>query len=147
VAELRNSFLALVLGVRKHWVLLVVVFASILGAVTFITLSKRPVYEATGTVLFDPNVPRPLGGQVQAVVATDGSSYLNNKEYYRTQMWMLRSMRVATEVVRKLGLHRDEGFIPKDRLPIGRAPTVEDAAKVVIERLAVDQVRESRLIT
>ncbi len=147
VAELRNSFLALVLGVRKHWVLLVVVFASILGAVTFITLSKRPVYEATGTVLFDPNVPRPLGDQVQAVVATDGSSYLNNKEYYRTQMWMLRSMRVATEVVRKLGLHRDEGFIPKDRLPIGRAPTVEDAAKVVIERLAVDQVRESRLIT
>src|SRR5688500_18345416 len=76
-----------VLALRKHWLLASAVAGLVFAAATFITLGMTRIYEAQATVLFDPNVPRPLGNQVETVV-NDGSSYLNNKEYYRTQIWV-----------------------------------------------------------
>ena len=140
------SLVVLITALRKHWLLALSVAGAVVGAVTFVTLGMTRVYEARATVMFDPNVPRPLGDQVQAVVATDGSSYLNNKEYYRTQIWMIQSTRVLTETARKLNLQKDKDFIAplqrRDPTPV----TLEQASKLLSDRLGVEQIRDSRLV-
>lgn len=142
--EESHALAGLVTALRKHWLLAVTVLGLVFGGVTFVTLGLTPVYEAAATILFDPNVPRPLGDQVKTVVATDGSSYLNNKEYYRTQIWMIRSTRVLSEVVRKLSLHKDPYFArgADDSSP----PTIDETVKILDEELEVEQIRDSRLV-
>lgn len=132
-------------ALRKQWPLAVAILGLVVGTVAFLTLGMTPVYQATATILFDPNVPRPLGDQVQTVVATDGSSHLNNKEYYRTQMWMIRSTRVLTEVVQKLNLVKDPYFLKKLNREDETA-TVEAVAEILDEHLEVEQIRDSRLV-
>jgi polysaccharide biosynthesis transport protein len=133
-----------ILALRKHWLLASTVTGLVFAAAVFITLGMTRIYEATATVLFDPNVPRPLGNQIETVVATDGSTYLNNKEYYRTQIWVIQSMRVASEVVVRLGLQKDSWFRAAAG---GKDPTVEHAAKLLLTNVDVALVRDSRLVT
>ncbi len=140
------SLVVLMTALRKHWLLALAVAGAVMGLVTFVTLGMTRIYEARATVMFDPNVPRPLGDQVQTVVSTDGSSYLNNKEYYRTQIWMIRSTRVLGEVVRKHGLNKDASFTAELRKKGNEPVSVEQATKLLSERVEVEQIRDSRLV-
>jgi polysaccharide biosynthesis transport protein len=140
------SLVVFITALRKHWWLALAVGGAVIGLVTFATLGMTRIYEAKATVLFDPNVPRPLGDQVQAVLATDGSSYLNNKEYYRTQIWMIRSSRVLSEVARKLNLEKDRTFLEPGGSPTAAQLSIEQVVKIIGERLDVEQIRESRLV-
>lgn len=131
-------------ALRKQWPLAGLAFGLVLGLAIFVTLGITPIYEASATVIFDPNVPRPLGNQVQAIVASDTNSYLNNKEYYKTQQRIIQSMRIAREVVRKLALNRDLGFLVEAPEP---GAEIESAAQLLLERLTVEIVSDSRLMT
>jgi succinoglycan biosynthesis transport protein ExoP len=135
-------------GVRKNWWLVAIVaFVAVAGA-TFYTLGRTKLYQAKATILFDPQTPRPLGNDVQQVVDASQSSYWNNKEYYKTQFWILRSHQLATTVVRELALDKDAGFLRNRPAGSGGAPmqvTVDQAAKILVERLEVEGVRDSRL--
>jgi capsular exopolysaccharide synthesis family protein len=147
VSESRLSVLALWLAIRKNW-LLMAVFTALVGSGTaFYTLGQTKIYEASATIMFDPNVPRPLGERASGAVG-DLSSYWNNKEYYTTQYWMIRSMRVASQVVRDLDLNKDANFI--DNVPQSSGhpqahESVEDAAAILIRRINVEPVKDSRL--
>lgn len=143
----RLAPLALWLAVRKNWLLVVALALAVTTGMAFYTFGQTRIYEVSATILFDPSVPRPLGGQVQV---DDSSNYWNNKEYYRTQQWMIKSMRVASQVVRELDLHKNAAFL--GNLPKGAAhrpgnATVEAAAQVLIGRLSVEPVKDSRLTT
>lgn len=116
-------------------------------AFAFYTLGQTRIYEAEATLLFDPQPPRPLGNQVQSVVDV-GGEYWNNKEYYKTQIWVIQSQRVASQVVTDLGLHRNRAFIEnvgQGRTKGGGDVSVTDAAKILRGRLSVETVRDSRL--
>jgi capsular exopolysaccharide synthesis family protein len=142
------SILGLWAGVRKNWWLTTAVTVVVIVAVAFYTLSQTKLYRAQATILFDPQPPRPLGNEVQQVVDVGQSSYWNNKEYYRTQFWILKSRALASTVVRELGLHRDAGFIrgkPANEVKGNLEVTVEQAADILISRLEVEAIRESRL--
>lgn len=133
--------------VRKHWLVAVVLIALAGAGTAFYTLGLTKIYEARATIMFDPDVPRPLGDQKSGAVG-DISSYWNNKEYYNTQHWMIRSMRIAQQVVKDLDLNRDRAFL--QNLPTssdrGRGQaSIEDAALVLIKRTKVEPIRESRL--
>ncbi|MEO8903136.1 MAG: polysaccharide biosynthesis tyrosine autokinase [Polyangiaceae bacterium] len=135
--------------IRKHWLPVVCLTILTSAGSAFFTLGQTKIYEATATIAFDPNIPRPLAGHDSAGVA-DASSYWNNKEYYTTQNWMIRSMRVAVQVVRDLELNRDPSF--RDNVPhsarSGRADSsVEDTATLLLKRLEVEPVKDSRLTT
>ncbi|HEX4336079.1 MAG TPA: polysaccharide biosynthesis tyrosine autokinase [Polyangiaceae bacterium] len=134
-------------SVRKNWLIVVAVAAAITIGVAFFTFGQTKIYEAQSTVLFDPQQPRPLGDHVQTYVDT-GQGFWSNKEYYRTQLWIIQSLRITSSVVRALGLNRDPGFLsnaaPGVTLP-PRQSTVEDAAAVIQSRLSVEQLRDSRL--
>jgi polysaccharide biosynthesis transport protein len=143
------SFAALWAALRKHW-LIVAACTIVVGlAATFFTMGQTRVYQSTGTILFDPQPPRPLGKEVQAVVDISGE-YLNKKEYYKTQFWVIQSQRLAIQAVQQLGLHKDPAFL--SNLPPGvngpaRTVPVEDAARRLRSRLEVEPIRDSRLAT
>lgn len=137
-------------AVRKYWGTTLGVASALALAVAFYTLGQPKVYQATGTILFDPNPPRPLGTAVETVVDMGAGNYWNNQEYYSTQYKVIQSLRVALGVVQRLGLHHDPAFVAS--LPKG-APLPENfepvepevAAGIVRGRLTVEPVRESRL--
>ena len=122
--EPRLSTVAVWRIIRKHW-LVVCLLTLVVGAgMSFYTLGVTKVYEAKATIMFDPDIPRPLGDQKGGAVS-DMSSYWNNKEYYNTQHWMIRSMRVAAVVVKELELNKDSGFLdkaPRSAPRAGRRP-------------------------
>lgn len=146
-ASSRFSPFAIWGAIRKHWILVVALTLACTLASSFYTLGQTKIYEAEATILFDPQPPRPLGNQVQAVVDV-GGEYWNNKEYYKTQFWVIQSQRTASLVVKQLGLHKEPSFLAN--LPVGQArprpdASVDDAARVLRSRLTVEQVRDSRL--
>ncbi len=139
---------ALLQALRKRWPLVVGITAFVLLGVTFYTLGQTKIYQATATVMFDPNPPRPLGKEVDAVVDMGSGSYWNNQEYYETQYQLMHSMRIALDVVQQLGLAQDGAFLA-DAPPGGKFPpataTDEQAAQVILARTTVAPVKNSRL--
>jgi succinoglycan biosynthesis transport protein ExoP len=143
-----SAALSLLAAVRRQWLVVVLVAAVVLGAAVFVTVGQARVYEATATVHFDPAVPRPLGDQTRGVLVADGSSYWNNKEYYKTQRQLVQSMRTATEVVRQMGLDKDPAFLSQISPAMRAQGSVVDAvAQVLLDHLVADQTRDSRLMT
>ena len=146
-ASSQFSPLAIWGAIRKHWILIVALTSASTLIAAFYTLGQTKIYQAEATILFDPQPPRPLGTQVQAVVDV-GGEYWNNKEYYKTQFWIIQSQRTADLVVKQLGLHKDASFLAN--APNGQAKgrgeaTVEEAGRVLRGRLTVEQIRDSRL--
>jgi polysaccharide biosynthesis transport protein len=133
--------------IRKHWMIVLATMALTgLGAM-FLTMGRTKIYEAQSTMLFDPQPPRPLGREVQAVVDMSGE-YQNKREYYRTQFWVIQSQKIATLVVSQLRLQNDTRFLdnlPASAKPAPRSVSVEDAARVLRSRLSVEQIKESQL--
>lgn len=139
-------------SVRKHWITTLTVALAVAVAAAFWTLSQVKVYEASATVLFDPNPPKPLGGRVEGVVELGAGQVWDTREYYETQYQLITSSRVALRVVQQLGLHRDAGFV--NYLPPGASPKrpfepipEEDAAQILRGRVRVDPIKNSRMAT
>jgi succinoglycan biosynthesis transport protein ExoP len=144
--DLQLSPEAIWIAIRKSIVLTTTIIVAVTLAVAFFTLGATRIYEATAVLMFG-QPPRPLGDRVQTVIDTEGG-YAVNKEYFKTQYWVLRSLRITSEVVRQLGLNRDATFL--DNVPAGtslprREIPVEDAAIKLSDRINVDPVKESRL--
>ncbi len=131
---------AVLRAARKNWILMVLVLCAGIAVAYVYTAGQTRIYEAIGTVQFDPQPLRPLGGKTD----NEQESYWTNAEYFATQRQILTSRRVAAAVVHKLGLHRDPGFLG---LPPGAKAnaTEEDTAESLRGRLSVRAVQESRL--
>jgi capsular exopolysaccharide synthesis family protein len=135
--------------VRKYWATAVVTALSTVTAVAFFTFGQTRTYQASATIMFDPNPPRPLGKGVDTLVELGTGGYnASNREYFETQYRILQSMRVAMSVVQDLDLQHDASFIkmraPSAGLPAANVTTAE-AAEILRLRLTVEPVKESRL--
>jgi polysaccharide biosynthesis transport protein len=143
------DMLAIWRTVLKYWATALATALVIAVSVTFYTLGQTKIYESNSTVQFDPNPPRPLGGKVEAVVEMGAGAVWDTREYYETQYQIIRSMNVATKVVRELGLQRDAAFIynvPQGAPVPKMEPLSEEiAAEVLQGRLKVEPVKGSRL--
>ena len=73
-----------VLVARKYWwVVLLTLVVGVAGA--FFYTSRQPkIYEATSSVVIDPQPPQVFGNQVQEVITLGTGSFWSNKEYYNT---------------------------------------------------------------
>lgn len=135
--------------VSKHWATALSTLIFVALSVTFYTLGQKKIYQSTATVLFDPNPPRPLGRGFDAVVDMGSGSYWNNRDYYETQYKVIRSMRVALAVVAQLSLQNDAYFLqnlPKEAAaPAPKTVSAEEAAELLLERLLIEPVKDSRL--
>ncbi len=132
---------------KNRW-LIVAVTACVIAAVTFSTLGQMKVYQANALLQIDPSPPSPLGHDVPAIVSM-GDAFWNNQEYYATQYKIIASRRTAGDVVRALNLNKDAGFMHS--LPPGTKggtvnATVDAASEVLLGRLRVEPIKESRLV-
>ena len=134
---------------RKYWRTAIGVALAVFVGTTFFTLSRVRVYRAEATIQLDPNPPRPLGKDVEAVVDVGAGNYWDNREYTQTQHRLLQSMSLAIATSRALDLAHDQGFLQMKAPgapPDPAAPsTVEQAAEVLRSRIAVVPVKDSRL--
>ncbi len=133
---------------KSRWLILAIA-SFVVAGVTFYTLGQTKIYQATAMLQIDPSPPSPLGRDVPAIVQL-GDAFWNNQEYYATQYKVLASRRTAVDVVRTLGLDRDAGFVlglpPGQKGQAIKVP-VETAASVLLGRLKVEPIKESRLVT
>jgi capsular exopolysaccharide synthesis family protein len=137
-------------AVRKHWLIMVVIFvASVVGTSVY-TRNQVKMYEAVATIQLDPQPLTPLGHQN---TESGADSYWSNQEYFATQHQVITSRRVAELVVKKLGLATDRAFItnqsavpPKDgpAVPFAAVP-LETAAEILRARIKIEPIQDSRL--
>ncbi len=135
-------------SMRKHWVLMILALALCMGGAAAYTSTQVRVYEATATVQLDPQPLMPLGHRVSPGTELGPEGYWSNIEYFQTQQQIITSRRVATMVVKKLGLERDGGFILNRPASQSNPPvtaTVDQAAEALRARITVTPVRDSRL--
>lgn len=92
--------------IKTRW-LPIVTFAVLCSAITvLVVLSITPVYKATATLLIDTSTKKAVS--IEEVVGFDTST----KEYYQTQLEILKSNQVAQRVIDKLDLATLEEFNP-----------------------------------
>lgn len=128
---------------RYRWWILAVA-ASVLLSVTMWTLRETKMYQAAVVVEYDPDPPRPLGKQVEDVAART-MDFRSSREWIETQNRALASMSVAQRVVRELGLHGGPGALAK-AVEGAPEPTISDNAEVLLARLKVEGIRDTRLV-
>jgi len=97
-----------ILSKRRWWFL----FSAMLTmtAAVIITRHQVPIYRATGTVHIDLAPPKVLG-DVSEVVQLGSSNFFGTKAYYQAQTQIMQSRDVATIVVARRNLARDEYFL------------------------------------
>lgn len=136
-------------AIRKHWLMMLAIVVAVTLGVAFYTLRQTKIYKASTTIQIDPSPPRPLGNDVQQVVDIGTGAYWSNKEYFDTQIRLIKSRRVAERTISLLDLHRDPAFIhnlpPGQKLP-PKEVSVQSAAQVLRSRLSADPERNSRLV-
>ncbi len=133
---------------RRKWLILLV-FVSVVSAVTLYTTRQPKVYAAQISIIMDAKEPRFLDSQIQDVNADTYSNYWANKEAVETQFKVMQSRAVAQRVVEKLGLNRDAAFLglskltdEKQRLEVmGKI----DAVAILQGKIRAEQVKDSRV--
>ncbi len=138
-----REFLRLVL--RQKWVILGTFLAAV-AITVFGTLSSAKLYEATATLEYDPNPPKPLGDQVEDM-ASPASNFLAGKEWYQTQNTIIASRTIAQRVVERLALHRDPDFmgVTPEKRASWTGVTPDEASKRILDVLTVRQERDTRV--
>src|SRR4051812_9898881 len=79
-------------AVRKHWLIIVIIFAASVVGTLIYTRNQVRVYEAVAAVQLDPQPLSPLGHQN---TGAGEDSYWSNQEYFATQYQVITSRRVA----------------------------------------------------
>jgi succinoglycan biosynthesis transport protein ExoP len=130
-------------ALRFKWLILSITLV-VGAAVTLWTMRQPKVYEATGTIEFDPRPTQPLGDSLQDV-SDPVSSYWSLREYYATQLRVLESRNIAERVVTDLGLQHDPDFLGKSESGFEPA-SLRDAAQLLMSRVSVEQVEDTRLV-
>lgn len=142
--------------VRKRWLWVASLATIVVVGTAFYTAGQRRIYRSKCVIQIDPKPPKPLGGDVQAVVDVGSNSYWANTEYYKTQFEIIRSRSVTEETVRRLGLNRNVSYLlglPSSveptpaQLAVRREASVSQVASRLRSNLTVVPVKDSRLVT
>jgi capsular exopolysaccharide synthesis family protein len=133
-----------VLWKRKWLVLMVAVIGA--GSAYAWTLRQPRIYEADGTLVYDPNPTKPLGRDVEDV-ATPMLSW-DSREYFATQNKIITSRTVAERVVRKLSLHENPDFwnVPAAERAHWKPASISDAAQRLRAATRVAPERDTRIV-
>ena len=95
---------------RVNWWLVLLMFSGATAGVTAWTVRQPRIFEATCTIEFDPNPPRPLGNDIDDV-ASPMANFWMSREFFATQERVMSSRVVAERVVQRLGLQRQRSFL------------------------------------
>jgi capsular exopolysaccharide synthesis family protein len=133
---------------RRLWVILAVALATFAaGAIR--TLREQKLYTSQVSMVIELQAPKVLGDQVQDVAETQ-ASFWQTKDFFETQFLFLKSKAVASRVVRRLQLDRDEAFLGltgiADHDLRAQALKAADASAVLRSRVKVEPIRDSHVV-
>jgi uncharacterized protein involved in exopolysaccharide biosynthesis len=86
----------------KHWWLITAVFLVTVITVAIWVFSQVPIYQATATVLIDPEPPRVLNIQEVSPIGSTGFDYQSSQSYYPTQYEIIKSRPVLERAAESL---------------------------------------------
>jgi succinoglycan biosynthesis transport protein ExoP len=115
---------------RKHRWLVIGLFLVTVLTVAIWTFVQTPIYQATATVLIEPEPPKILN--IQEVTPIGGPT----QEYYRTQYELMTSRPIADKVIETLKL--------KQRIPA--LATAADPARALTAGVTIEPRRNTRLV-
>jgi capsular exopolysaccharide synthesis family protein len=124
----------------RYRVMIAAVFVSILALAVLKSHTTRPRYKAEAQILIERENPTILMFKGVADVNERGWA----DDYYQTQYKLLQSRSLARAVIEEMGLRDDPEFANKG----GAAPeAMENAIDVFLDKLSVQWIRNSRLVT
>lgn len=127
----------------RWWIIATTVLVT--GIVALLTLRLPKVYQATVVIEYDPKPVSPLGSSVEDV-STQISHFWMSREFFETQNLIIKSRGVAERVVDRLGLTSDPTFWGQEDNPAWTPVPREVAAQKLQGMLAVNPVKETRLV-
>jgi len=149
-AEALSASVRRYLGVlrKRMWVIIACVAVGVTGAVLY-TMRQPKIYQATATIVVNPQAPRVFGNQADEVFELGTGSYWSNQEYYNTQLDIITSYPLARETVTRP--YGDtlffEKLAPKRTYPkLSDAQRLEVAADALTSMLSASQAKESRIV-
>jgi polysaccharide biosynthesis transport protein len=116
--------------IKKHRWLVTAVFLVTVVTVAIWTFTQVPIFQASATVLIEPEAAKVLNIQEVAAVGAPG------QDYYQTQYEILKSRPVVEKVIEQLKL--------RQRIPaIGEAA---DPVRAMLDRIKIEPKRNTRLV-
>ena len=151
---------------KRLWVVIACVAVGVTGAVLY-TMRLPRIFQASATVVINPQAPRVFGNQVDEVFELGAGSYWSNQEYYNTQLDIITGFPLARVTVAR-PYCKDGGRQACDDLPVTGAPErerfydrlvpklqhpqlsdsdrVDLAAEILKGKLSASQAKESRIV-
>jgi len=100
--------------VKRLWTV-VLVFVVIVTGVGLYTFQQPKIYEASVTVIIDFEPPSVFGDAIDET-GVGQASWLMLKQYFETQLQVIKSRHVAERVVRDHGLAENLEFLGLDKI-------------------------------
>ena len=133
------SYLRVIL---RYWRMVAAVFVSVVALAALKSFTTRPVYKAEAQILIERENP--------AILTFKGVADINERgwadDYYQTQYKILQGRSLARKVVEELHLQDDPEF-GGGSVPHGGAEGVDAAVDAFLDKLTVQWIRNSRLVT
>jgi polysaccharide biosynthesis transport protein len=130
---------------KRIWVVLSILAVAVTGTVLW-TLHQPKIYEATATVIVNPQAPH-VNKDEEVVDVGAGNPYAYVRDYYNTQIEVLTSFPLARATVVQGEPKFFEKLASKDRYPdLSEGQRIDKAAQSLVSMLSVDQHKESRVI-
>lgn len=117
---------------RRFWVIFTF-FVIVVATVTVATYMQVPIYRATTTVLIDEETPDVLAAKDGLSLGSPG--YVSYREYYQTQLEIIKSRAIAKDVFSALALANTPEYVDS-----------KDPIKKFLLKLKVEPSRNTRLV-
>lgn len=134
---------------KRMWVVIACVAVGVTGAVLY-TMRLPKIYQASATVVVNPQAPRVFGSQVDEVFELGTGSYWSNQEYYNTQLDIIVGFPLARETASKpyQGGTFVERLVPRVAHPnLSDSDRLDLAAEILKGKLSAVQAKESRIVS
>jgi succinoglycan biosynthesis transport protein ExoP len=130
---------------KRIWAVIAIVTVGITGSVLW-TLRQPKVYEATATIMINPQSPRV--NKDDEVIELGAGSVMYMRDYYNTQLEVLTSFPLAHATVTRGDVQKFyDRLAPREQFPdLSDDKRIEAAAERLVKMLRADQHRDSRII-
>jgi capsular exopolysaccharide synthesis family protein len=143
MAEVLRRYTAVVR--KRLWVIVAFLAVGVTASV-LITLQRPKIYEATATVVVDPEAPKV--NKDDQVVEIGAGTYTYMRDYYNTQLEVMTSFPLArATVVAGEGGRFYDHLAPREDYPdLSDDKRIDAAAENLLDALKADQHKDSRVI-
>ncbi|HAJ56744.1 MAG TPA: hypothetical protein DCL35_03115 [Candidatus Omnitrophica bacterium] len=114
---------------------IILFFVLTLAAVGMGTVLMTPVYQAKAVLLIDVAGPDVVATTANVAMESQGASYYSYREYYRSQMAIVKSYPIIKQVFDEFGVGKSEKYAK-----------AKDPMKEFLKTIDVQSVRDTRLM-